>query len=56
VTRNVAAGENATWAAFLKATGTIAPDPARFRVAFEFVDGLGVVRGSTSTAITTAAP
>lgn len=53
VTRSVATNENATWAAFLTATGTVNSDPAKSRAFFEFVDAGGVVRGSTSTAVTT---
>jgi hypothetical protein len=49
----VAQNQNSTWAAFIKASGTIASDPAANRVFFEFVDQGGVVRGSTSTAVTT---
>ena len=44
-----------TWAAFLQATSDIPNDPARFRILFEYVDAGGVVRGSTSTAVTTVA-
>lgn len=54
VTRTINANENATWSAFLQATGVIPADPARARAAFEFVDALGVVRGATSTAVTTS--
>ncbi len=53
VTVNVGANENGTWTAFLQATGSIPPDPAHARVFVEFVDAGGVVRGSTSTAVTT---
>ena len=53
VTRTINQNENTTWTAFLTAAGTIAQDAARNRVFFEFVDGSGVVRGSTSTAVTT---
>jgi hypothetical protein len=35
------------------ASGTVAADPANSRAFFEFVDSNGVVRGSTSTAVTT---
>ena len=35
------------------ASGAVAQDPAKNRVYFEFVDSSGVVRGSTSTAVTT---
>jgi hypothetical protein len=52
-TRLVSQNETATWAAFLTATGSVPLDPARYRVAFEFIDGNGVVRGSTSTALST---
>ena len=53
VTRSFAHNENATFSVFLQASGTIAADPARFRVFLEFKDSGGVVRGSTSTAVTT---
>ncbi len=56
VTRTVANGNNATWSAFFSATGAVPLDVANTRVAFEFVDGGGVVRGSTSVALTTQAP
>jgi hypothetical protein len=55
VTRSVAASENATWTVFLSATGNVPPDPSKTRVAFEFVDAGGVVRGATSVAVTTQA-
>jgi virginiamycin B lyase len=53
VTTTIAANQNTTWTAFLKASGAVAQDPAKNRVYFEFVDSSGVVRGSTSTAVTT---
>jgi hypothetical protein len=53
VTRVVGANETATWAAFITASGAVGADPAHNRVFFEFVDTQGVVRGSTSTAVTT---
>lgn len=53
VSRSVAASENATWAAFATATGPIAQDAAHNRLVFEFIDDSGVIRGSTSTALTT---
>src|SRR5262249_2270591 len=53
VTRIVNQNENATWAVFLQASAKVVADPARNRVALEFVDASGVVRGSTSTAVTT---
>jgi hypothetical protein len=53
VSATVAQNQNSTWAAFIKASGTIGSDPAANRVFFEFLDQGGVVRGSTSTAITT---
>jgi virginiamycin B lyase len=52
-TRTINHNENTTWTAFLQANGAIAQDAARFRVMFEFVDANGVIRGSTSTAVTT---
>jgi virginiamycin B lyase len=45
--------QTSTWAVFLAATGAVNPDPASNRVYLEFVDSGGVVRGSTSTAVTT---
>ena len=53
VTTTINAGQNQTWSVFLQATGLVAADPAHNRAFFEFVDGSGVVRGSTSTAVTT---
>jgi virginiamycin B lyase len=53
VTSTINQNQNTTWTAFLTASGTIALNPAANRVYFEFVDSGGVVRGSTSTAVTT---
>lgn len=53
VTTTIAQNQNTTWSAFLQANGAIAQDAAHHRVYFEFVDAGGVVRGSTSTAVTT---
>jgi hypothetical protein len=53
VTRAHSTNENSTWGAFIKASGIVPLDPAHNRVFFEFVDANGVVRGSTSTAVTT---
>lgn len=53
VTRTINKDENTTWTAFLTAAGPIAQDAAHNRVYFEFVDSSGVIRGSTSTAVTT---
>jgi hypothetical protein len=52
-TATVNTGQTPTWAAFLAASGPVAADPANNRVFFEFVDSNGIVRGSTSTAVTT---
>jgi hypothetical protein len=52
-TATIAQNQNTTWAAFLTATNTIPALPAANRVYFEFIDGNGIVRGSTSTAVTT---
>jgi hypothetical protein len=52
-TATVNQNQNTTWSAFLQATGPIAADPANNRAFFEFLDSGGVVRGSTSTAVTT---
>jgi hypothetical protein len=53
VTATINQNSNATWAAFLQAGGAIPLDAAQNRVFFEFVDANGVVRGSTSTGVTT---
>jgi murein DD-endopeptidase MepM/ murein hydrolase activator NlpD len=53
VTTTINQNQNTTWGAFLQATGAIAPDPANFRAFVEFLDANGIVRGSTSTAVTT---
>lgn len=53
ITATVQQNQNTTWSAFLRPTATIAADPATHRAFFEFVDANGVVRGSTSTAVTT---
>jgi hypothetical protein len=53
VTRNLVQNDTATWAVFLQASGAIPPNPAKTRIAFEFIDSNGVVRGATSTALTT---
>jgi streptogramin lyase len=53
VTATIGNNQTATWAAFLTAGGPVAADPANNRVFFEFVDSGGIVRGSTSTAVTT---
>jgi hypothetical protein len=53
VTTTINQSQNTTWTAFLTASGAIAQDPAANRVYFEFVDSGGVVRGSTSVAVTT---
>jgi uncharacterized repeat protein (TIGR03803 family) len=52
VTATVNNNQNTTWSAFLPASGAIPQDPAANRVFFEFLDSNGVVRGSTSTAVT----
>ena len=54
VTTTIANNETTTWGVFAKASGDIKADPAQFRIFFEFIDAGGVVRGSTSTAVTTA--
>ena len=53
VTTTINQNQNQTWTAFLQASGTVPSDPANFRAFFEFLDTNGVVRGSTSTAVTT---
>jgi virginiamycin B lyase len=53
VTRTINQNENTTWTAFITATGDIPQDPAKNRVIFQFEESNGV-RGSTSTAVTTA--
>jgi hypothetical protein len=52
-TATINQNQNTTWSAFLHATGVIPQDPANNRVIFQFTDANGVVRGSTSTAVTT---
>jgi hypothetical protein len=52
VTATINENQSTTWSSFLQANGTIPQDPAKNRVFFEFVDSGGVVRGSTSTAVT----
>ncbi len=51
VTRTFAHDETATFTVFLQATGNVPPDYANNRVLLEFVDAIGVVRGSTSAAV-----
>lgn len=53
VTTTINQNESTTWTAFIQANSTIAQDPATKRVFFEFLGAGNVVRGSTSTAITT---
>jgi hypothetical protein len=52
-TRTIGHDENTFWSAFVTATGNIEQDAAKNRIFFEFVDVNGVIRGSTSTAVTT---
>ena len=51
-TTTVAPNETPTFAFFATATGPIASDPANSRAFVRFTDGGGIVRGSTSTALT----
>jgi hypothetical protein len=53
VTRTINQNESTYWSAFLNTPSDIVQDPAKNRIFFEFVDSSGVVRGSTSTAVTT---
>lgn len=53
VSRSFGNNEASTFSLFLQASGAVAADPAKFRVFVEFLDGSNIVRGSTSTAITT---
>ena len=53
VTTTINQNQNTTWTAFLTASGTITQNPASNRVFFEFLDRGGIVRGSTSVAVTT---
>jgi hypothetical protein len=55
VTRNINHNENTFWSAFVTTTAnaSVLSDPAHNRIYFEFVDANGLVRGSTSTAVTT---
>jgi len=55
-TTTIAANETPTFAFFATATGPIAPDPANNRAFVWFTDGGGIVRGSTSTALTSDVP
>ena len=48
-----AADTTASFAVFVEATSSIANDPANNRIFVTFTDSLGVVRGSTSTAVQT---
>lgn len=50
----LAPGETATFGVFVGLTGSVPFDPAGTRVFVEFKDRTGVVRGSTSVALTTA--
>jgi streptogramin lyase len=52
-TSTVNTNDTGTWTAFLLATGAVNADPAHNRAFVEFVDAGGIVRGSTSTAVTT---
>ena len=49
----VEAGATPTYSVFVTATGTVPFDPANNRIVVEFTDSGGVVRGSTSVAVTT---
>jgi hypothetical protein len=51
--RVISPGQTATFGIFVTATGAIPFDPAARRIFLEFRDSIGVVRGSTSVAITT---
>lgn len=53
VTRVVNQNDTATWAAFITASAAVAADPAANRLSFQFTDAGGVIRGSTSVAVTT---
>jgi murein DD-endopeptidase MepM/ murein hydrolase activator NlpD len=53
VSRVFAAGETATWGVFGRASGGIAFDPAGNRISVQYVDGVGILRGATSVAVTT---
>ena len=50
-TTTIAAGETPTFAVFATATDTIPLDPAYSRIFVEFRDGGSILRGSTSTAV-----
>ena len=49
----VEAGATPTYSVFVTATATVPFDPANNRIVVEFTDSGGVVRGSTSVAVTT---
>lgn len=53
VSRSFAKNEAATFTVFVKANGAQPVDPANARLFLEFLDTGGIVRGSTSTAVTT---
>jgi len=52
-TGTVEADATPTYSVFVTATGTVPFDPANNRIVVEFTDSGGVVRGSTSVAVTT---
>jgi hypothetical protein len=54
VTRTFATNATPTFTVFVTGAGTIAADPSINRIALNFVDGGGVVRGETSVAVQTA--
>jgi len=53
VTTSIASGAAPTFGVFVEASQAVAFDPANNRIVVRFVDGSGVVRGSTSVAIRT---
>ena len=50
---DIAEGETPTFAVFVLASDSIAPDPARNRISVRIVDQFGSVRGTTSVAVQT---
>jgi len=53
VTTTIGAGATPTFGIFGTASGAIPFDPAGTRIFVSFTDPIGVVRGSTSVAVTT---
>ncbi len=52
-TRHLAPGQTATFGVFVAAPQAVAFEPGRNRVVVEFIDSAGIIRGSTSVALST---